>query len=65
MSAFLVGIGVIVSLELRQRVRTVAWYVLIGVFVALVAGGVPISTFAPAVGDLEQTFLGLNAEDQP
>ena len=37
MIAFLVGIGVIVSLELRQRVRTVAWYVLIGVFVALVA----------------------------
>mgnify|MGYP000570491264 CR=1 FL=1 len=37
MSAFFTGIGVIVSLELRQRVRTVAWYVLIGVFVALVA----------------------------
>ena len=31
----------------------------------LVAGGVPISTFAPAVGDLEQTFLGLNAGDRP
>ena len=31
MSAFLSGIGVIVGLELRQRVRTVAWYVLLGV----------------------------------
>ncbi len=29
----------------------------------LVAAGLPISTFAPAVGDLEQTFLGLNAGD--
>ena len=29
----------------------------------LVAGGLAISTFAPAVGDLEQTFLGLNAGD--
>jgi len=29
----------------------------------LVTGGVPINTFAPAVGDLEQTFLGLNAGD--
>lgn len=37
MSAFFAGIGVIVSLELRQRVRTAAWYVLLGVFVALVA----------------------------
>ena len=32
---------------------------------SLVAGGVAISTFAPAVGELEQTFLGLSAEDQP
>ncbi|MCW4457196.1 ABC transporter permease [Microbacterium sp. MPKO10] len=31
------GLGLIIGLELRQRVRGVAWYVLIGVFVALVA----------------------------
>jgi ABC-type multidrug transport system ATPase subunit len=29
----------------------------------LVAAGVPISTFAPAVGDLEHTFIDLSAED--
>ncbi|MBY0688276.1 ABC transporter permease [Microbacterium marinilacus] len=29
------GIGTIVGLELRQRVRSVAWYVLLGVFAAL------------------------------
>lgn len=37
MSAFVTGVGVILSLELRQRVRTIGWYVLLGVFVALVA----------------------------
>ena len=37
MSAFFSGVGVILSLELRQRVRGVAWYVLLGVFVVLVA----------------------------
>lgn len=31
------GVGVIVSLELRQRVRGRAWYVLLGVFVGLIA----------------------------
>lgn len=31
------GIGVIVSLELRQRVRGTGWYVLLGIFVCLVA----------------------------
>lgn len=31
MSGFLSGIGVIVGLELKQRVRSVAWYVLLGV----------------------------------
>lgn len=35
--SFFRGVGVIVGLELRQRVRTVAWYVLLGVFVVLVA----------------------------
>jgi ABC-type transport system involved in multi-copper enzyme maturation permease subunit len=34
---FIRGTHVILELELRQRVRTVAWYVLIGVFVVLVA----------------------------
>lgn len=37
MSAFLSGLRVVLSLELRQRVRGTSWYVLIGVFVALVA----------------------------
>ncbi|MDO9395540.1 MAG: ABC transporter permease, partial [Herbiconiux sp.] len=31
------GVGLILSLELRQRVRGVAWYVILGVFFALVA----------------------------
>ena len=37
MKDFVAGVGVIVSLELRQRVRGRAWYVLLGVFVALIA----------------------------
>ncbi len=37
MSAFFAGIWVILTLELRQRVRTVSWYVLIGVFIGLIA----------------------------
>jgi len=36
-NTFLRGIGVILALELRQRVRTRGWIILIGVFVALVA----------------------------
>jgi ABC-2 type transport system permease protein len=32
MSQFLTGVGVIFSLEMRQRLRGVAWYVLLGVF---------------------------------
>jgi ABC-2 type transport system permease protein len=36
-NAFISGIRVILSLELRQRVRGTAWYVLLGIFVALVA----------------------------
>jgi ABC-2 type transport system permease protein len=46
MSQFFSGIGVILSLELRQRVRGVAWYVLIGVFVALIAIVTVVLTFA-------------------
>ncbi|GAB2528267.1 ABC transporter permease [Paramicrobacterium agarici] len=34
---FFRGLGLIIGLELRQRVRGVAWYVLIGIFVVLVA----------------------------
>jgi ABC-2 type transport system permease protein len=34
---FVAGARVILALELRQRLRTVSWYVLIGVFVGLVA----------------------------
>jgi ABC-2 type transport system permease protein len=34
---FISGVSVILELELRQRLRTVTWYVLIGVFVGLVA----------------------------
>jgi len=37
MSGFFSGVSVILSLELRQRVRGVAWYVLLGVFVVLIA----------------------------
>ena len=35
--AYLTGLGTIIGLELRQRVRGVAWYVLLGVFAVLVA----------------------------
>jgi len=35
-SAFFSGVGVILSLELRQRVRSVSWYILLAVFVALI-----------------------------
>ncbi|WP_438855119.1 ABC transporter permease [Agromyces sp. M3QZ16-3] len=38
MTGFLQGLWLVVTLDLRQRVRTVAWYVLLGVFVVLVAG---------------------------
>jgi len=46
MTSFFSGVGVILSLELRQRVRGVAWYVLIGVFVALIAIVTLLLTFA-------------------
>ena len=46
MNTFFSGVGVILSLELRQRVRGVAWYVLIGVFVALIAIVTLLLTFA-------------------
>lgn len=34
---FFRGVGVVLSLELRQRIRGVGWYVLLGVFFSLVA----------------------------
>lgn len=37
MNNFLGGTGVILGLELRQRVRGTAWYILLGIFVGLVA----------------------------
>lgn len=37
MSTFFSGLGVILALELRQRIRGIAWYVLIGIFIVLVA----------------------------
>lgn len=56
MSPFLSGLGVVLSLELRQRVRGVAWYVLLGIFIALVAlvtGGIWLATvgFSTLNGD--------------
>ncbi|WP_150308191.1 ABC transporter permease [Planctomonas psychrotolerans] len=38
MSTFLGGLGTVLGLELRQRVRGVAWYVLLGTFALVVAG---------------------------
>lgn len=37
MSQFFAGVRVILSLELRQRVRGVSWYVLLGLFIVLIA----------------------------
>jgi len=37
MSAFWRGVGLIMALELKQRVRGVAWYVILGVFFVLIA----------------------------
>lgn len=49
MSAWLRMLGVVIGLELAQRVRSVAWYVLLGV-VALVAGGVIVVLFLSLQG---------------
>jgi len=37
LSSFFSGVGVILSLELRQRVRGTGWWILLGVYVVLVA----------------------------
>lgn len=46
MKNFLNGVGVIVALELRQRVRGTAWYVLLGIFVVLVLAVTILSSIA-------------------
>ena len=46
MTGFLRGLWVVTSIELRQRVRGVAWYVLLGVFVALILLVTVLTTFA-------------------
>ncbi len=53
MSAFWRGVGLIMALELKQRVRGVAWYVILGVFfvlIALVTIGVWVLTGSSASG---------------
>jgi ABC-2 type transport system permease protein len=45
---FFSGVGLVLSLELRQRVRGTAWYVLLGIFVVLVAIVTGVLTFSLA-----------------
>lgn len=57
LAGWLRGLGLIVALELRQRVRGVAWYVILGVFfvlIALVTVGVWVvtGTWGPSGGPL-------------
>ena len=49
MSAFISGLWVVLALELRQRVRGVAWYVLLGIF-AVVVGVVTAVTWVITIG---------------
>lgn len=46
MTGFLQGLWLVVTLDLRQRVRTAAWYVLLGVFVVLVLAVTVLLVFA-------------------
>lgn len=46
MKAFFSGVGVILSLELRQRVRTTSWYILLAVFVGLIFTVTVLLSFA-------------------
>jgi ABC-2 type transport system permease protein len=48
---FLRGLWVVTSIELRQRVRGVAWYVLLGVFVALTLLVTVLTTLALGYAD--------------
>ncbi|MCU1404492.1 MAG: transporter permease [Glaciihabitans sp.] len=54
LSSFFSGVGVIVSLELRQRVRGAAWFILLGVYVVLVAIVTVVSNIA--IGGFQQGF---------
>jgi ABC-2 type transport system permease protein len=58
MKDFFAGVGVIVSLELRQRVRGRAWYVLLGVFVALIAIVTILLSIALGANQAESTSGG-------
>jgi ABC-2 type transport system permease protein len=55
MTTYFSGLGVIISLELRQRVRGVAWYVLLGIFFVLV-GLVTLGVWA--VNSLASSYGG-------
>lgn len=46
MTGFLQGLWLVVTIDLRQRTRTVAWYVLLGVFVLLVLAVTVLLVFA-------------------
>ena len=61
MSGFYSGVGVVLSLELRQRVRGVAWYVLLGVFVVLIAIVTTLLTVALNGFGMSTTERGVGA----
>jgi ABC-2 type transport system permease protein len=61
MSQFLTGVGVIFSLEMRQRLRGVAWYVLLGVFfgiLLLITGVTSVIVFSAGSTDANQQVGG-------
>ena len=56
MTRFFSGLGVVLALELRQRVRGIAWYILLGIFmvlVGLVTAAVGFTTSGFGVSDDE------------
>ena len=55
MADFLTGLWTVTTIELRQRVRGVAWYVLLGVFVFLLLVVTGIMTFALSFAGGEDT----------
>ncbi|WP_290803311.1 ABC transporter permease [Herbiconiux sp.] len=61
MSAFWRGVGLIMALELKQRVRGVAWYVILGIFFVLVGlvtiGGWVITGFGHSSGVLFSSIV--------
>jgi ABC-2 type transport system permease protein len=61
MSRFLTGVGVIFSLEMRQRLRGVAWYVLLGVFfgiLLLITVGTSVVVFSAEGANANQQVGG-------